>query len=177
MRTKFIDLLIPSTIGITIAFGLCYFVIVNNKAISLIAALEKIEQASQENSKNLSIAATKIDQIEKDLSLIEKHLQRIDIKLVTVTAYTPRVKECDNDPTNTAMMTKPRIGTVAISRDLFLAGWTFGKKVYLKNIGVFEISDLMNESHKNKIDVLMFDVKKAKKFGTKEVIAAVINYS
>jgi 3D (Asp-Asp-Asp) domain-containing protein len=86
-------------------------------------------------------------------------------KDVTVTAYTASVKECDGTPHQTAVMTKPRPGTVAVSRDLFNSGWTFGKKVYIPGHGVFTIADLMNERHTLSIDIFMGKRKEAIAFG------------
>ena len=85
---------------------------------------------------------------------------------VTVTAYTARVAECDIDPGNTAMMTKPVPGrTVAVSRDLFDDGWTFGRSVYIAGFGVFVIEDLMAARHTEAIDVLVGSVRDARRIG------------
>ena len=93
--------------------------------------------------------------------LADKHSRE-----VTVTAYTARVAECDADPGNTAMMVKPRPGrTVAVSRDLFEDGWTFGRSVYIAGFGVFVIEDLMNGRHRQAIDVLVGSVRDARRIG------------
>jgi len=85
---------------------------------------------------------------------------------VTVTAYTARVAECDADPDNTAMMTKPVPGrTVAVPRDLFDDGWTFGRSVYIAGFGVFVIEDLMAARHTEAIDVLVGSVRDARRIG------------
>jgi 3D (Asp-Asp-Asp) domain-containing protein len=85
---------------------------------------------------------------------------------VTVTAYTARVAECDIDPGNTAMMTKPVPGrTVAVSRDLFDDGWTFGRSVYIAGFGVYVIEDLMAARHTEAIDVLVGSVRDARRIG------------
>ena len=67
-----------------------------------------------------------------------------------------------------------RHGGIAVSRDLFKRGWSFGKKIYIEGYGVYEINDLMNERFKNHIDIFMWDTKKAKKFGKKELVVALI---
>src|SRR5690606_12203241 len=71
------------------------------------------------------------------ISSQEKYIAELEIRLadkynraVTLTAYTARSRECDETPHVTAMMVKPRPGrTIAVSRDLFDDGWTFGRSV------------------------------------------------
>jgi 3D (Asp-Asp-Asp) domain-containing protein len=96
------------------------------------------------------------------------------VRKVTVTAYTASRDECDEDPGNTAIMTKPVVGwTVAVSRDLLEEGWTFGRKVWIEGVGVREISDVMNEKWSGRIDVLVGKKKDAKRFGRREGVVAV----
>jgi 3D (Asp-Asp-Asp) domain-containing protein len=83
----------------------------------------------------------------------------------TVTSYTARVEECDEDPTITAFMTKVRIGTIAISHDLLDAGWAPGMRVYIKGFGVFVINDLMNARFTKRVDIFTDSLKHAKKIG------------
>ena len=96
-------------------------------------------------------------------------------KELTVTAYTPSTDECDMDPNITASMQKVRPGTVAVSRDLFNQGWVFGKKIYIEGYGIFEITDLMNKRWIERIDIVMFSKKEAKKFGVKQRKVALLN--
>jgi 3D (Asp-Asp-Asp) domain-containing protein len=97
------------------------------------------------------------------------------VRKVTVTAYTASRDECDEDPGNTAIMTKPVVGwTVAVSRDLLEEGWTFGLKVWIDGVGVREISDVMNEKWSSRIDVLVGKKKDAKRFGRREGVVAVL---
>jgi 3D (Asp-Asp-Asp) domain-containing protein len=87
-------------------------------------------------------------------------------RAVTITAYTARSRECDATPNKTAMMIKPRPGrTIAVSRDLFDDGWTFGRSVYIAGLGVFVIEDLMHRRHTRGIDILMGSAREANKFG------------
>jgi 3D (Asp-Asp-Asp) domain-containing protein len=86
---------------------------------------------------------------------------------VTVTSYS----QAEN---LTASLKSVRTGTVAVSRDLHDKGWTFGKKIYLKGLGVFVINDLMNKRFTNRIDVFNWKEEDAKKFGIKTVIASLI---
>lgn len=87
-------------------------------------------------------------------------------RAVTLTAYTARTRECDETPEVTAMMVKPTPGrTIAVSRDLFDDGWTFGRSVYIAGLGVYVIEDLMHKRHTQRIDILMGTVKEANRFG------------
>lgn len=87
-------------------------------------------------------------------------------RAVTLTAYTARSRECDETPEVTAMMVRPRPGrTIAVSRDLFDDGWTFGRSVYIAGLGVFVVEDLMHRRHTQRIDILMGSVHEARQFG------------
>jgi len=110
----------------------------------------------------------------KDISSLTDMMEIRDITNATVTAYTPSKEECDNDPEITASMRKVKPGTVAVSHDLFKSGWVFGKKIYIENLGIFEINDLMNRRWNKRIDIVMFDKKQARKFGKKNKAAALL---
>ena len=103
----------------------------------------------------------------KRLSLANsKKLQTMHPKRVlTVTAYSPRNEETDDSPYTTASNRRVRQGIIAVSRDLFDCGWVFGKKVYIKSLGVFTIDDLMADTKRNQVDIFMFDTKAATEFG------------
>lgn len=88
-------------------------------------------------------------------------------KLLQVTGYSPRVQECDSTPYVNAYNKRVKLGTVAVSPDLFVLGWTFGREIYIKGYGVFEIQDLMNERHTNRVDIFFWETDKAIKFGNK----------
>lgn len=107
------------------------------------------------------------------ISSQEAYITELEIRLadkynraVTLTAYTARSRECDASPHVTAMMVKPRPGrTIAVSRDLFDDGWTFGRSVYIAGYGMFVVEDLMHSKHKEQIDILMGSVHEARQFG------------
>jgi 3D (Asp-Asp-Asp) domain-containing protein len=101
-------------------------------------------------------------------------LELRDVKNITVSAYTPSKKECNEDNNRNAIMKKPRPGDVAISRDLLKEGWNFGDKVYILGHGIFRIADLMNKRYTNSVDILVFDVKHARKIGRKKTTAALL---
>lgn len=96
-----------------------------------------------------------------------KGLQRK--KVLTVTAYSPRTGETDDTPYHTATNTRVRPGIVAVSRDLFDEGWVFGRKVYIKGMGVFTIDDLMHERKRNQVDIFMYETDKALDFGLRKL--------
>lgn len=91
-------------------------------------------------------------------------------KMLTVTAYTTtELKSFPEQQLLTASMLKPKEGGIAVSRDLFNRGWVFGKKVYIKNHGVFVITDLMSNSKIQSVDIFMNDYDRALQFGKKQV--------
>jgi 3D (Asp-Asp-Asp) domain-containing protein len=85
---------------------------------------------------------------------------------VTVTAYSGRVEECNDDPGMTALMEPPMAGrTVAVSRDFmpFLGRW-----VYIPGVGVRRVNDLMNARFERRIDIFMPDAQTARAFGKQQ---------
>ncbi|AMD93434.1 3D domain-containing protein [Desulfomicrobium orale] len=101
-------------------------------------------------------------------------LKDIKIKEVTLTAYSPTMRECGPDPTTTASMVKVRPGIIAVSRDLFDQGWVFGKKVYIKGHGVYEIADLMSKRYTDRMDIFFPETEDARQFGIKQVTVALL---
>jgi 3D (Asp-Asp-Asp) domain-containing protein len=115
-----------------------------------------------------------LDEERQELARQVAELERMRIKEVTVTAYSPTVAECGPDPQFTASMVKVRPGIVAVSRDLFDQGWVFGKKVYVKGHGIFEIADLMHKRHTQRMDIFFPDTKEARRFGVKQIQVALL---
>lgn len=99
--------------------------------------------------------------IEKDNS------PKLSTLLAKITMYTPSKKETDNTPNLTASNKKVRLGICAVSRDLFFSGFTFGKTIYIENVGFCEIQDLMNKRMVASIDIFTFKKSEAKQFGVK----------
>lgn len=97
-----------------------------------------------------------------------------DVETLVVTAYTPSPDETDSSPEITAAMTKVRPGTVAVSRDLFKKGWTFGKKVYIEGEGIKTINDLMSDKWEKRMDILYFDKQDARQFGKRQLTVALL---
>ncbi len=145
-------------IAISIAWAL-YF-IVSLIGGSLQGRIIGEQQAEIRLSREL-IANQEVYIAELESRLVDKYNRS-----VTLTAYTARSSECDETPHVTAMMVKPRPGrTIAVSRDLFDDGWTFGRSVYIAGLGVYVIEDLMHKRHTRRIDILMGTVREANKFG------------
>lgn len=126
------------------------------------------------NSK-ISILESEIRSLDEKINTeVEILNNKIVAKKLTVTAYSASKKECDSDPNIAASMSRVRPGTIAVSRDLFEQGWVFGKKVYIENHGIFTINDLMNKKHSERVDVFIGHKKKAKSFGKKELVVALL---
>lgn len=102
----------------------------------------------------------------------ERFVREYFIIEATLTAYTARREETNNDPENTALMQEPVSGwTVAVSRDLI---HLLGKRIYIEGIGVRYVNDLMNPRFKNTIDILMPNVRTAREFGVKRGVRVVL---
>ena len=85
----------------------------------------------------------------------------------TVTAYTARRCETNEDPTHTATMERPKSGwTCAVSRDLM--HW-LGGRVYIEGVGVRRVNDLMNDRYTARIDVFCGTVREAKRLGVRDL--------
>ncbi len=110
----------------------------------------------------------------KQIKQLEQHKTLKPVS-VTVTAYSPRESETDSTPFKTAFMDPVKLGTVAVSRDLFLDGWTPGRKVYIYQIGVFEISDLMHHRKSNHLDIFFWTHDQAIQFGIKKSRAILLD--
>ena len=115
-----------------------------------------------------------LDEERQELARQVAELEKMRIKDVTVTAYSPTAAQCDSDPHVTASMVRVRPGIVAVSRDLFEQGWVFGKKVYVKGHGIFEIADLMHKRHTQRMDIFFPDTESARQFGVKQVQVALL---
>lgn len=110
-----------------------------------------------------------IQELENKIQVVQNELNKTTKHLITLTAYSPTRQETDSTPYTTASMTRPVQGkTIAVSRDLFNKGFTFGRKVYIKDYGVFVIEDLMNSRFKKRIDIFFWNTKIAKNFGKRE---------
>jgi len=92
--------------------------------------------------------------------------------VVNVTAYT--LRECKANHGVTASGKLVKVGMVAVSRDLELAGFKIGNRVAISNLGTFTIMDRTSKRKKRCIDIYMTNYNKAKKFGKKKLIAVLL---
>jgi 3D (Asp-Asp-Asp) domain-containing protein len=110
------------------------------------------------------------DEIKKRITGLDKNyysqVLEEDFKKITVdvTAYSPTVRETDSTPFITASNKSVKEGYIAVSRDLeyYL---DFGDKVFIEDIGIFEVQDRMNRRWKSRVDIFFYDTKKAVRFG------------
>lgn len=102
-------------------------------------------------------------------------LKDLKVRELTITAYSPTEAECGANPVITASQGKVRPGIVAVSRDLFAQGWVFGKKVYVKGHGIFEIADLIGKEYSKRVDIFFPDSDAAKKFGKKQTTVTLLS--
>ena len=110
----------------------------------------------------------------EEVRLLQKAMSAPPVRTVTVTAYNPTPEQCDDDPLIAASMRKVRLGTVAVSRDLFDQGWVFGRKIRIEGVGIFEINDLMNKRFTQRVDIFMWDEDRAREFGKKSAKVALL---
>lgn len=114
-------------------------------------------------------------ELKEQITELKTQLNEVRVRELTVTSYSPRKKETDNDPFITASMQRVREGTVAVSRDLFYDGWVFGRRVYIEGEGVFTIADLMHARKTKQVDIFRFNTKAASKFGKQQRRVALLD--
>lgn len=115
-----------------------------------------------------------IKALEGQILGLRDDLRDRDVQIVDVTAYTANRDECGKDPDNTAIMRRPVPGwTAAVSRDLLADGWTFGDRIWIEGVGLYEIADVMHPRFDRRIDVLVGTKQQAEEFGVREAKMAV----
>jgi len=95
--------------------------------------------------------------------------------VTTVTAYNPLPEQTDGSPCITANgldVCKEEVNVIA-------ANWLpFGTKVQIPDYfgdKVFEVNDRMSSRYNNRVDVLMYDLEEAKKFGKRRLRVVVLD--
>jgi len=125
------------------------------------------------NLKKLQLKIAALEGKVKGLEIVINRLKKRGELKVTATAYSPTVEECDADPWNTALMTRPTEGrTLAVSQDL---RHLLGKYVYIPGYGKYLVEDLMNKRFKKRIDFFYENTYRAKKFGKKKLKMVVLD--
>ena len=153
-------------------FGICIVILITSISIQNYYLSDKVDRYKTRINFLESLIETKTNNHYELVSIARFTMDRILTKEVIVTAYSPRKEECNDDPFTAASMRPVKAGTIAVSRDLFDAGWVFGRKVYIKGLGIYEVNDLMNARYTNRIDIFMWDTQKAKQFGVRNTTAS-----
>ncbi len=98
----------------------------------------------------------------------------VSMSIVTVTAYHPGVYGGHNQRRVTASGKKVKEGMVAVSQDVErMLSLDFGDRVLLHGLGVFEFQDRMSYRKRQKVDIFMRCLKKARRFGIKRHVLLV----
>ena len=160
----------PQTVETVIVSTLVFVVMITLIILTLSYSLlsQKITVLADEVRKLKEIEQVRIIQARQANTISAQFAELISAKginrsrIIRVTGYTACVEECDDDPQVTASMRRVRPGkTVAVSRDLYKQGWTFGKRVWVEGYGEKEITDLMNERFTKRVDLLVASKKVA----------------
>ena len=117
----------------------------------------------------------KIEKYQNEIIRLQNELHRAkELQFavpVNITAYNPVPEQTDDTPFITASADYVRDGIVALSYDLEKTlELEFGDIVVLETrdgefLGEFEFQDRMNKRWRNKVDIFMWKVKDARKFG------------
>ena len=141
----------------------------------------KIKFNSEKNNSNNQIKKLTWELTDSNDEI--KKLKREAIPRVikaTVTAYNPRINQCDSTPYTTAFMRKVHPKYVAISDAILKElGWAPGDTIYIEGIGIRVIGDRMAGQKRipgYHIDMFMWRYKDARKWGIKRnVTVALVN--
>lgn len=127
------------------------------------------------------------EQVEYNKNLVKQHEDKIEalqsiineISNVTVkaTSYNAVSSQTDSTPNETSCGVVPRVGSIAVSQDLFYKGWTCGKWVRIKRFGIFEITQVLDVMHYRKtsqIDIVKATEEEANEFGVVTGLNAVL---
>lgn len=97
------------------------------------------------------------------INVLENKIEDLSSIRMSVSAYTRSVDECDSDPNITATMKKAIPNhTVAVSRDMI---HLLGKKVWIDQVGVRYVTDLMKKGRTKSIDILVDNKSIARQVG------------
>jgi len=99
-------------------------------------------------------------------AFIQPFIPPQETRIITVTAYSSTVDQCDADPFITAYNTQVRQGIVAAN---FLEKGT--QIMFPEAFGsqIFVVEDKMHERFKYRVDIWMPSVQAAKEFGVKKI--------
>lgn len=156
-----------------------YDIFTEMKNHKLVSENEKINIELNDSKLELEILNSELENCQLNFvnleclyGIIESENKRLSIINVNVSAYSASKDECDNDPHITSLLQRPISGkTCAVSRDLL---YLLNKKIYIYQLGVFLVNDLMNKRYTKSIDLFLGSKKQALKFGRKKDIKIVV---
>ena len=96
------------------------------------------------------------------------------VRILDITAYSPRIVETDSTPFINACMTPVALGQVAVSKDLWIAGYVCERRVWIQDLGIFVVMDRMNSRFRDRIDIFFFSTQAAREFGHKKRVVALL---
>lgn len=133
----------------------------------------------QQLESNIKQHQIEIESLKRKVKAKQKIIDEISRMTIRATAYNAVPRQTDNDPEITSCMSKPTVGSIAVSQDLYYKGWTCGKRVHLDQLGIFTIKDVFPKYYKgklvtNQIDVLTETEEQAFEFGVKHNVKVVL---
>lgn len=132
--------------------------------------LSDVRDQNVELNKSLYKSFSKMDKITNEL---DYYKSVVEILPVTITAYSPTVRETDSTPFITATNRFVSEEYIAASNDI-IQRHGFGTKVYIPGVGIREIQDRMNRRWKSRIDLFFFNTQEAKKWGRLDDVSIII---
>jgi len=150
--------------------------------LSVYIAREAENKIKKDFQIKISKLKTEIQNNKKQIEILQKIINETNNITVKATAYNAVPEQTDSDPDVTACMSKPTIGSIAVSQDLYFQGWTCGKRVHIKGLGIFTIKDVMDCSNEKlykcrklkQVDIVMETIEQALEFGIKKNLNAVL---
>lgn len=144
-----------------------YLVLIIGLFLTVVTFAKPSEHGTDELKKAVEDNQKMLGSLEKRLDVLKEEVIR-----VKVSAYSPTVEECDDDPYVTAFNKLVKTGSIAISRDLERElGWKLGDMVHLHGLGTFEVWDRMPSKWNRRVDIFFFDTSEAKAFGVRHTVA------
>ncbi len=138
---------------------------------------EKFRENVGKTTKEMKSDCIKIDSLYQELNKIQKikinrammtHL-KINPSYYVFTSYSPTIAQTDSTPFITANGDSVFEGGVAVSRNLLINGWKFGKRIYVIRENwqdeVLTINDVMHRKKLNQFDKFDFNNLNALIFG------------
>lgn len=94
-------------------------------------------------STTLGTGVDSINALKEEIVELRRELSKSNLYQIyecDITAYSLSRDQVGNDPANTAIMESPKVGGVAVSRDL---EWMLGTRIKIDGVGLYRVNDLM----------------------------------